>query len=253
LNILLGSGSASPTPSLRPTSPSRPSRSTHLPGPPAQRPPSLPDDRAPLAFVLLRPSRAPPYLGCAAAAPEPPWPPFLLAPAHPLLLYSLAITPPLSNHALTRRDEPEITRPLNTTSSPAVTRLHRLGVPPPGPYKRPPPPRSDSAPLTASLPSSLTPKHAPVEPHLRRHFTLVAQSLYRSPSSGEPRGDSPCRHFPSRPPPASTGKLEHNPSRSPVASRPCLRADPPWTSPRPWSTKRGPSPRIFHCKINQKS
>jgi hypothetical protein len=110
---------------------------------------------------------------------------------------------PPSNHALTRRDEPEITQPLNTTSSPAVTRLHRLGAPPPSPYKRPPPPRSDSTPLTASLPSSLTPKHAPVEPHRSRHFTLVAQSLRRSPSSGEPHGEFPTPPFPI---PAATGE-----------------------------------------------
>jgi hypothetical protein len=48
-------------PPLRPTSPATP--------------PSLPDDRVPLAFVLLQSSRAPPHPGCAAAAPEPAWPP----------------------------------------------------------------------------------------------------------------------------------------------------------------------------------
>jgi hypothetical protein len=160
---------------------------------------------------------------------------------------------PPSNHALTRRDEPEITRPLNATSSPAVTRLHRLGAPPLGPYKRPAPPRSDSAPLTVSLSSSLTPKHAPVEPHRRHHFTLVARRSVALRAPVSPVVSSPRHHFPSRPPPVSSGKPEHHPGRSPAASHPRCRADPPWTGLRPWSMKRGPGPRMFHCKINQKS
>jgi hypothetical protein len=87
--------------------------------------------RSPVPYVQPRP--APPQFRSHAAAPPPPglpWPQFLPAPVLPLPLYSLAITPPF-NHALTRCDEPEITRPLNATSSPAVTRLHRLGAPPP--------------------------------------------------------------------------------------------------------------------------
>jgi hypothetical protein len=122
--------------------------------------------------------------------------------------------------------------------------------PPPGPYKRPPPPRSDSTPLTTSLPSSLTLEHAPVEPHRRHHFTLVAPPLRRSPSSCEPRGEFLTPPFPL---PAATGKPEPHPGRSPAASYPRRRVGPTWTGPRPWSTKRGPGPRISHCKINRKS
>jgi hypothetical protein len=68
--------------------------------------------------------------------------------------------------------------------------------PPPGPYKRAPPPWSNSTPLTASLPFSLTPEHAPVEPHRRHHFTLIAPPLCRSPSSGEHRGEFLTPPFP---------------------------------------------------------
>jgi hypothetical protein len=97
-------------------------------------------------------------------------------------------------------------------NAPITTTARGFWPPPPlpGPYKRPPPPWSDSAPLTASLPSSLTPEHAPVEPHRRHHFTLVAPPLHRSLSSGEPRGEFPTPPFPF---PAATG--EHRQARAP--------------------------------------
>jgi hypothetical protein len=180
-----------------------PSRSTHLPSPTAQRPPPLslttgshlPSSSSGRVGLRQTPAVPQPHPSChgrpssrrqSSPSSFTPWP----------------LLPP-SNHALTHRDEPEITQPLSTTSSPAVIPLHRLGVPPPGPYKRPPPPRSDSAPLTTSLSSSLKAKHAPVEPHRRHHFTLVAPPLRCSPSSGEPRGEFPMTPFPF---PAAIGK-----------------------------------------------
>jgi hypothetical protein len=136
LKLLLGSGSAGPTPSLRPTSPSRPSRSTHLPGPPAQRPtpPSLPDDRARSpssssgqAGLRHTPSVPQPHPSCHGC-------PSSQCQSSPSSFTPWPLLPP-SNHALTHRDEPKITRPLNTTSSLAVPCLHRLGAPPPAPIK----------------------------------------------------------------------------------------------------------------------
>jgi hypothetical protein len=101
----------------------RPAQATHLPGP--TRP-----SRSPVPYLQPRPA-PPPFRSCAAAPPPPglPWPPFLPARATPPSFTPWPLLPP-SNRALTRRDEPEFTRPLNATSSPAVTRPHRLGAPP---------------------------------------------------------------------------------------------------------------------------
>jgi hypothetical protein len=43
----------------------------------------------------------------------------------------------------------------------------------------------------------------------------------------------------------STGKQERHPGRSPGISHPLHHVGPPWTGPRPWSMKRGPSPWTF--------
>jgi hypothetical protein len=118
--------SAQPATSFPPPSPAlacRPAQATHLPGP--TRP-----SRSPVPYLQPRPA-PPPFRSCAAAPPPPglPWPPFLPARATPPSFTPWPLLPP-SNRALTRRDEPEFTRPLNATSSPAVTRPHRLGAPP---------------------------------------------------------------------------------------------------------------------------
>jgi hypothetical protein len=58
-----------------------------------------------------------------------------------------------------------------------------------------------------------------------------------------PVASPPHRPCPYRLPAASTDEPECRLSHSPVASHPRRRAGPPWTDPRPWSTKRGPSAR----------
>jgi hypothetical protein len=86
-------------------------------------------------------------------------PPNASLPSPPLLLGHYF---PPSSHALTHRDEPEITQPLNTTASPAVTRPSPPRCPSPSPIKGPPCP-------DGTLPHhQLVPSSSLSSPHHRR-------------------------------------------------------------------------------------
>jgi hypothetical protein len=129
-------------------------------------------------------------------------------------------------------------RPPRLPPAPIKGHLHPRAIP------HPSPPLSPSPSHRSMLPSS--PTTATTSPSLPRRSVAPRASV-------SPVVSSSYRRFPSRPPPVSTGKPEPHPGRSPVTSHLRRRAGPPWTGPRPWSTKRGPGPRISHCKINQKN
>jgi hypothetical protein len=97
--------------------------------------------------------------------------------------------------------------------SPPMSAIIAARHPPHAPIKGEPPPRSTphhSPSPSPPLPHRNTP---PTELRRRHQFTLVTQPLCRSPSSGEPRGESPIPPFPF---PAAVG--EHRQAGAP--SRP---------------------------------
>jgi hypothetical protein len=132
--------------------------------------PLLPTETSVVAVPVSRRRSSTTRAAMAALPPNasPPPPPLLLG----------HYFPP-SSHALTHRDEPEITQPLNTTASPAVTPPSPPRCPSPSPIKGPPALTEHSHTISLSPP-----------PLCRARITAASS---RSPAAGAP----PPRRLPS--------------------------------------------------------
>jgi hypothetical protein len=151
------------------------------------------------------------------------------------------------NQSLTTLKSPFTPPPISPPMPAIIAARH----PPRAPRNGEPRPRSTphhSPSPSPPLPHRNTP---PTELHRRHHFTLVAQPLRRSPSSGEPRGEFPIPPFPF---PAAVGEHRQVGAPSwplsggfPVRSAAWVHRGPARScGPRSVDRVLG----FFHCEIN---
>jgi hypothetical protein len=152
--------------------------------------PNSPHSPTAVFFLLTAPAerRLP---ACAAAAPEAPIPPLLWCKTPPPS--TIKLHPLLSlNRSFTAPKSPFTPSPVSPTMPAIIAARH----PPRAPIKGEPPPQRTPHHSPSPSPPLRHRNTPPTELRRPHQFTLVAQPFRRSPSSGQPRGESPIPPFP---------------------------------------------------------